>query len=74
MTPAWPDGRERIDCAAMEPAPWERDDRQGVTGQLGEQGDAAMEPAPWERDDPVNTVSRPQLSARRNGARSLGAG
>ncbi len=36
--------------AAMEPAPWERDDAAVGGGDVGKAA-AAMEPAPWERDD-----------------------
>src|SRR6266702_1141326 len=38
--------------AAMEPAPWERDDGH-QPGVHGPGHAAAMEPAPWERDDPL---------------------
>src|SRR6266702_394027 len=49
--------------AAMEPAPWERDDR--APSEHREQGlGAAMEPAPWERDDAKLLALEPGLGPK----------
>src|SRR6266568_2564366 len=66
-------GTAPYQAAAMEPAPWERDDS-ACAMLLMAWVNAAMEPAPWERDDTLDGSQAPFAMVRPQWSPLLGSG